>query len=431
MKQQTSFIWFLLIIGSIFFMNTCSLFDTNQDDESDRLTHEDITLELVDIDEPDMYSTSSASTRLNRAVKPVPGDVSIVLRATVVPPKASDGASLQASHVALSPDGKYAFVSYMLQGEAVYGALDIFDVSNPSWPVIISTNSFPAIDISTVLYDGSYVYIGGQSIDETGEGNSAYIRALKFTGNKLATTDTIIERSLPGYFTTDIATTDNAVYVTTGTNNAAGTLAVGIYVFKTGTLDDTMDITPVTANLPDVRSITATNKNIAIFEAKFEAPAADAALLVYDTNLDLDLVQTIPLDVTVLPESKAGLGYIGNYFVLAANRSGTVVIDPDLSTPVVTTIPAPNLESIDAANQSSNSVSTGTANSKTIYFISNGESGLWVGDSDSISTTDDWGISGTIRFGEGQSVNYAAAKNSVVVAAVGIGGLKIMELVSP
>jgi hypothetical protein len=38
------------------------------------------------------------------------------------------------------------------------------------------------------------------------------------------------------------------------------------------------------------------------------------------------------------------------------------------------------------------------------------------------------GVAGSIRFGPGESVNFVAGKNRVVVAAAGIGGVMIMEL---
>jgi hypothetical protein len=51
---------------------------------------------------------------------------------------------------------------------------------------------------------------------------------------------------------------------------------------------------------------------------------------------------------------------------------------------VVAGKPAPSLADIAATLQSSNAVSAGFANSKALFFIANGEGGLWVGDSESV-----------------------------------------------
>ncbi|MCK9171662.1 MAG: hypothetical protein M0P01_14725, partial [Treponema sp.] len=283
-------------------------------------------------------------------------------------------------------------------------------------------------DLSAAAYDGSYIYVGGQSLENTEAGKYAYVRAIKFTGKKPDTSSAAIELHLPGYFTTDIAADGNLVYVTTGTENSEGTLGAGLFVF---TFDGTTFTKVAHAGLPDARSVAvSTSGKIAVFEAASSIHNTESIVYSY-TYSDRSLSEHYTaVEADVLDESKAGIEFIGSYLMLAANRSGVRIFTTD-DTPVLSqTVPAPSLKTLSPDLQPSNAVSSGFANSKTIYFISNGEAGLWVGDADSISSTTD-GISGSIRFSNGISVNDVAAKNSTVVAAAGTGGVRILELASP
>lgn len=372
----------------------------------------------------------------NARASALPGGGGIYLRAEVRPPATPEGTSLQASHVALPPSANYAFVGYMLQGDAAYGALDVFDISNPSYPVLVTTALFPGIDISVVAYDASVVYLGGQKTDETGKGESAWVGAYDFTGNGHLASAPYAERSLPGYFVTDISVKGDVVYLTTGSQSPAypaTNLAVGAYALSRATLATTRSDT---GGLPDARSIIAGGNAVAAFTAQWANPATSAAVRIYDESLTE--AKSIALGATATAESKSGMAYFQGagtlgraYYAVALNQGGVAIVDPEGAGSVIATIPAPSLASIAADRQASNSISAGEANSAKLFFIANGEAGLWVGNLASINdaaASPAYGIEGTIRFGAGQSVNYAASKNRVVVAAAGTGGLKILEL---
>jgi len=165
----------------------------------------------------------------------------------------------------------------------------------------------------------------------------------------------------------------------------------------------------------------------------YDASGENVRLELFDGALDAATRTRIDVPgVGATPESKSGLAWIAsggkNLYAVSANRNGVAIVDAE-SGNLLTTIPAPDLSTVKPENQASNSVSTGTASDKATFFIANGEAGLYVGDLDLIGDAEaSWGIAGTIRFGEGQSVNYASSKNNVVVAATGTGGLKILEL---
>jgi hypothetical protein len=395
---------------------------------ADRLVHTDVELSLVDTTDATAYSDTAAS-KYTRALNTAPGNTVITEKAVVSSPHASDGTVMQASDVCIGPNGKYAFVTYMLKGESNSGMLDIIDVSNTAWPELLYSIDFSKTDLSAAAYDGSYIYAGGQSLENTLAGEYAYIRALKFTGNKPDTSASPIEQHMPGYFTTDIAAAGNLVYVTTGTENSDNTLGAGLFVFS---FDGSAFTQVGQERLPDARSVAVSaSGEIAVFEAPSirHNTAAAVYLYTYSPSDGLREESSIPVEADILDQSKAGLAFVGSYLMLAANRSGVRILNPaDGSNPA--TIPAPDLLTLSPDLQPSNTVSDGFANSRQIYFISNGEAGLWVGDAGAVTETSN-GLSGSIRFSGGISINDVAAKNSTVVAAAGTGGVRLLELSPP
>lgn len=208
---------------------------------------------------------------------------------------------------------------------------------------------------------------------------------------------------------------------------------VGLFALDPKTLEVKSS---VVSGYPDLRSvaISDTGNDVAIFEAVFDKISSlqTSNYLAIYSNGDLTKSPST-IDLSAYPassEAKSKLEYYNGLLLVAVNQSGVVIADPE-NMNVQANIPAPNLAGIDKANQSSNAVSVGTAESTDVVFIANGEAGLWVGDGDSIEkqkTNGTGSIAGSIRFGAGQSVNYVACKNSLVVAAVGTGGLKVLTL---
>jgi hypothetical protein len=394
-----------------------------------RVAYVGAQLSLLDIADATSYSleiVAGGRTILPRdSVKPVPGGLKIILQAQVTPPKAPDGTTLQASHIALSSNGKTAFIVYMEQGAGACGGLDVVDVSTPSRPRIVTSQLFPEVDIAAVAYDGTNIYMGGQKVDVSG--NDAYVAKIPWQGNKLGTA---VEQQLPGYFATGLVANGSYLYVTTGTTSVTKPDA-GMYVLNISDLNVAYSDTG--HNLDDLRSVAIVNGNPAAFTAQWPTETgasyeptvrfyADATLT--DTPTDLQLTGFI-----AQAEAKSWMESVGSYLLVACNLSGVAVINCS-STPTYTAnIPAPDLNPsiVPPDAQSSNAVSSGSASSKTLYFIANGEAGLWVGDASTLSSGMD-SVAGNIRFGSGQSVNYVAGRNSVVIAAAGTGGLMIMEL---
>ncbi|MEI6389328.1 MAG: hypothetical protein WCQ50_22195 [Spirochaetota bacterium] len=163
-----------------------------------RLTRPDQELALVDTSLPSAYSrglarTLSVASEPSRDLKPISG-LKILLRAEVAPPVASDGTPLQASHIAISSNGKTAYVASMQRGEAKFGGLDVFDVSNPSYPKLLSNELFPGGDIAALALDEKTLYLAGSKDDSRG---NAWVLSLPIQANGVVAA-AYRERHLPG-----------------------------------------------------------------------------------------------------------------------------------------------------------------------------------------------------------------------------------------
>ena len=437
MKKQYSrsqIFTFALILSAaaiLLLFAACTL--DNPPDASGRMSYLDEELNLVDIADASTYSRTSPGESRAIATKgaPAPGGAVIKLVAEVSPPEDEQGYELQASHVALTSNGKYAIVSYMLREDPASGALDIFNISNPSKPTLLTTTLFPDFDIAAVIEEGGTLFLAGQTPDQSDEGKSARVVSLSFSAAGAVDLTSQKSVQLPGYFATDLVRQNGLLFVTTGTYSLNQPSA-GLYALNPATLATSGN---VTGGYPDARSVAADGSDMAVFEAQYSNPAAGCSLDIYD-NGDLASAPSF-IDLSSYPataEAKAKLTYFpsAKLYLVATNRSGVAIVDAQAKS-LKAGIPAPSLAAslVPLENQTSNAVSMGNAGGKDIVLIANGEAGLWVGDGDLIKSQTSRttaSVNGSIRFGAGESVNFVASKNTFAVAAVGTGGLKMITI---
>jgi hypothetical protein len=431
-KQFTGFavlpLFVVALVSALIF--SCAI--PSSTDESGRVTYQNEDLRLVDITDATTYSRGAASMARGataRKAKPeLIGNVSITLTAEVEPPQDADGTSLQASHVWLTENGKYAIVGYMLQGDAISGAVDVIDVSEQARPKIVSTLLLPGFELAAVIEEANTLYLAGRTSAEDASGGWAHVEAYSISSKGVLGESALASVTLPGYFATALAFKTHKLYVTTGAYSDVQT-AVGLYVLDSATLAVTDQLT---TGLPDLRSVIVEGSDVSVLEASYGAPATDASIRTFAKG-ELDKAPTVHslASYPTTAESKSGLIAYGDVYFAALNRSGLAIVDPSAGSPVQGSIPVPSLEGIDPDKQSTNSVSTGDVGAKKLIYIANGEAGLWVAAADSIesqSGASTENIAGSIRFGAGESVNYIASKNKLAVAAVGTGGLKILTI---
>ncbi len=426
--------WLSAILLGIVLLAGCTL----GSDPDGRVTLLNEELVLVDIADSGSYSRTlspEGASRAVKAVKPAPGGATITFVAEVAPPEDALGRELQASHIALTSNGKYAIVSYMLRGTESSGAIDIIDVSKPSSPVLLRTTLFQDFDIAAVIEESGRLYLAGQKIGEPDVGNNAYVMAIDYsTSNGALNKATAAAIALPGHFATDLASHNGLLYVTTGAYSETQP-DVGLFALRLESGEFMIGESSV-GSYPDLRSIAAGSDSLAVFEAQTSSPVPSSVcrLDIYKEHVLGSPDMTVNLSsFPAQAEAKSKIGYFGDLFFVAANLSGVAIVDPDSGT-VRASIPAPSLGDLAPELQTSNAVSSGNASGKDIILIANGEAGLWVGDGDLVkvqtggTTRSLSSINGSIRFGLGESVNYVAGKSSLVVAAVGTGGLKVLNM---
>lgn len=415
-------------------------------DDSGRIVYAEEELSLVGIDDAQAYSRgmakaaslASSDSRGVKAPKPeVLGSVSIKLIAEVSPPRDATGNPLQASHVWLTSDGKTALVAYMTKGAAVYGAVDVINLSNANRPNITSTLSFSDFDVAAVLEEAGIAYLAGRSAAPGESGGLAHVRAYELKKGVLSASP-LAQITLPGYFATDLARQTGVLYVTTGAYDAADQPNVGLYALDPSTLTIKTGgyiATGLSSGLVDARSVKVSGSDVLVLNGSYASPSTTASIKRYaNGNLSAPSATYSLSSYPTSPEAKSYLEVFtskGKIFA-ALNRSGVAILDSSTGT-VQGAVPEPDFDPsvIPYEDQSSNSVSMGNTGAKNILYIANGEAGLWVGDADALASQSDAGadnIAGSIRFGLDESVNYVAGKNTVAVAAVGTGGLKVLTI---
>lgn len=413
-------------------------------DDSGRVSYSEEELSLVGIDDAQAYSRggaksaslSPASSRGVKAPKPeVLGSVTIKLIAEVSPPEDDSGAPLQASHVWLTADGKTALVAYMTKGASVYGAVDVINLSNANKPYVTSTVELPDFDVAAVIEESGTVYLAGRTSTAGADGGLAQVRAYELKKGVLGASP-LAQKTLPGYFATDLARQTGVLYVTTGAYDAASQPNVGLYALDPSSLQIKTggdDATGLSSGLVDARSVKVSGSDVLVLNGSYASLSTDASIKRYaNGNLSSASATYSLSSYPTSAEAKSYLEVFSGRILAALNRRGVAILNGSTGA-VQGSVPAPSFDFsvIPEEDQSSNSVSMGNTGKKNIVYIANGEAGLWVGDADALASQSGQSadnIAGSIRFGVDESVNYVAGKNTVAVAAVGTGGLKVLTI---
>jgi hypothetical protein len=433
----------VVFLASAILFSSCDLLLPWWDD-SGRIVYTEEELSLVGIDDAQAYSRGSAkavslspaSSRGVKAPKPeVLGSVTIKLIAEVASPEDASGNPLQASHVWLTEDGKTALVAYMTKGAAVYGAVDVINLSNANKPYVTSTLLFSDFDVAAVIEEAGTVYLAGRTANAGADGGLAQVRAYELKKGVLGSSP-LAQKTLPGYFATDLARQTGVLYVTTGAYDAANQPKVGLYALDPSTLevkDGGDSATGLASGLVDARSVKVSGSDVLVLNGTYSSTSTAASIKRYANGTLSSASATYSLSsYPTSAEAKSYLEIFSGKILAALNRSGVAILNGSTGV-VLGSVPAPSFDFsvIPEEDQASNSISLGNTGAKNIVYIANGEAGLWVGDADALasqsgSSADN--IAGSIRFGVDESVNYVAGKNTLAVAAVGTGGLKVLTI---
>lgn len=326
------------------------------------------------------------------------GNVVLMLRAEIDPPVLNDQ-ELRATHVDIVSG--FAYVSYNVEGQPYMGGVEVFDVSNPTRPRIISQALFSGTDVSAVAYSNQRIYLAEATTDE-GFATPAALEEIFLEGEEL--TDSSRRVDLPSYVATGVAVVDGGVYVTSGTGEEA---EGGLTILSQQSLE-----VLVTDIFDDARDVDYNQSEVVVLQG------TPGRLRIYNRESG-DLVRTFESGGADIPESKSTIEVLHDRVYMAAGNEGMKVVSLtdgsiiDALDPVV-------LEDVDPELTVTNAVTV----NEDLVLMANGEAGVYV----AALSDDGMELLGFMNF-ESTSANYVKSQDNVIFVASGMGGLKILEAV--
>lgn len=373
-----------------------------------RVTYHDdtVALDTVGIGYPSAPAPL-ASASIGRSSTASQAGWVLKLKAEIAPPVVG-GQMLQATSVSIV--GNLAVVSYGMVGSTYLGAVDVIDVSNKNQPVLLSEAVFQNTDVFAVTASGQNVYVA-EATSDTAFASPAVFEIMQLQGNQLVLSGNQ-RRALSSFVVTSVAASATRAYATTGD-------AGGLFGLNPATL-------AVTDSIPlhDARWVTVVSGKVVVIQG------TPGKLTVYDES-NMGLVGSWSFGGANMAESKSQADFAGGKAFIAAGDSGVRV--HSISTGLkVGSVPRPNPDSLGLSP--SVVVTNAVAVDQDLMFISNGEAGVYLAQgSQAFSTTGSEvqqtiTVRGKLRFGNLQSVNHVALSGGTLIAAAGLGGLKIVQV---
>ncbi len=403
----------ILIALAVYFMPGCSkIFDNDDDDDdsdSERITvnndagdlqsriqykHEDIEIDTTGV--------------VQKIAKPykkkfIPENLTLILVAEVHSPE-HNGFTLQATDIELK--GNKAYVSYNIAGSTFLGAVDIFDISDPDKPVLLSSAVFKDTDVNGITIDGDYLYLAS-SAESPSYYSPAVCERVKLKGGLLSSKSTIVD--LPSYAATDVSIAGDKVYVTSGALNGY----VTILDKKTLAKEDSLEV-------DDARGVDASSSDVAV------VAGTSARLYIFDAGAS-NLRAEHSLSGATIPFSKSTVEVYGPNAVMALGDGGTQIFDITAGSLVVT-IPPPEVSGVDPSDSVTNAASA----FDNLLFMACGGAGIYTAYADpdfkNTLSSEDVNVVGRFSFSDAPSVNHAAFSKNTLFVAAGLKGLKILTV---
>jgi hypothetical protein len=333
----------------------------------------------------------------------------LTLVAQVTPPTVN-GSLVEATHVAFS--GNLAYVSYGTRGQSQGGAVDVFDVSNPAVPQLISQGLFARTDVTALTVGNGSLYMA-EGTDDLGFSDRAVVEKVTLdAAGKLTTTSTRV--SVPSYIATGIDYISGIVLVTSG---SGGPRTGGFSALDGSTLaslyqDPFLDARDVTVSAAGTEAIVV--------------QGTPGRLRRYTTTkTGGSFTGSSAVGGLSIPESKSSIASGANFVAVALGDGGTAILDPS-SYAKIETVPLPVVAGVLTPDAVTNSV---TASYRAL-FMANGGAGVFVANiAYKLSTTStNVTVVGQLQFPGRVSANYVASNGRNVFVADGLGGLKILQL---
>jgi len=358
-------------------------------------------------------NTGPAALKLPSAARRAPR-LSFRLISQVLPPIVN-GDRVQATSVTITRGGA-AVISYNMRGAPRLGAVDWINNSSRRHLRLTSGIIFTDSDINAVNSDGSYVYTA-VATNSSDYPFPAVMERMKIR-HRSTTLEGNVRVPLTSFAATSVLPTRNAVYATAGNQG-------GIYAF------DANNLTPLAEYpLHDARWIALDEIN----ERLVVVQGTPGVLSVFKEGDFLggtmNLLNTFSFPGANIAESKSTVEVVGGKAFIAAGPEGVQIMCLNDGS-IIGSIPRPDPASLglDPAVVVTNAVAV----DNNLLFISNGEAGVYVAQSDknfSANNCDTQNITvlGKLSLGNLQSANHVAYKSHYLYIAAGLGGVKVVKV---
>tara|TARA_B100001079_G_scaffold271741_1_gene291115 strand:+ start:8718 stop:10382 length:1665 start_codon:yes stop_codon:yes gene_type:complete len=400
--------WIILSILVISCSDSNNNFDENEyTQENFKINNDAGTLEnVLNRNGAGVLSISSITAikanRSKQAVEdedPQVSNIALEQIATVDPPIV-DGTTLRASHVKI--DGNYAYVTYMMEGEAYLGGLDIINIEDKTNPFVTSRVTSDIVDFTSAYFSNGRLYFAS-AVDTDELLNLEYRANLGYVnvsaGNFLQNFQL---KPIEGNVAVDISGFDDKII---GVSGATGVL--GLY--------DAVSLETIAEQpIPDLRSIAYGNNKIAVL-------SGSEGLAMYNPG-DLSVLNRINTP-NLASESKRTIAFKDQAILVAEGGNGVGIYDSNSgNTLQQLSIPLP----VDAAYDSEDVVTNAVSIAGDFILMANGGAGFGIAKLDENNTLVEEGIVDL----EGSS-NYIQSDGDYIFVASGTGGLKIIKVSQP
>lgn len=317
----------------------------------------------------------------------------LVQIAEVKPPVDANGRTLQASHVTVN--GNYAYVSYIMRGDAYSGAIDVINISDPYKPKLVTSALIPNTDITSLTFTGANLIIGAAKDtdkDPLLKTNPAIAFNMELSSGLL--TDKLKTNYLESRVTTDVAANASNYFAVTGDNGS---------LFKLST--STKEITGKVA-VSDLRSMALTGDKVVTLSGtkgvNIYSQSTLALQKTFKTSTDISgAKRTMDIDGTKLFVSEGANG-LGVYDINSGSK----------------------LQTLGITAAAEDNVTNAVSFNDGYAFVANGALGLNVYQSATqLNLLGSVGIAG--------SSNYVKSSGNYIYVASGTGGLKIIKMEKP
>ncbi|MFC0777381.1 hypothetical protein [Flavobacterium sp. HJSW_4] len=374
--------------------------DDNNDNKNDGQSSNNITItsdqstlnQRLDLTNSGVISIENGSLT-GKAAETASTSFPLVQIAEVKPPVDANGRTLQASHVTVN--GNYAYVSYIMRGDAYSGAIDVIDVSDPYKPKLVTSALIPSTDITSLTFSGSNLIIGAaKDVDKDTQlaGNPAIVFNMELSSGLL--TDKLKTNYLESRVTTDVAANASNYFAVTGDNGS---------LFK---INSSTKALAGKAAMADLRSIALTSDKVVTL-------SGTKGVNVYNqSTLALQKSFTTSVDVS---GAKRTMDVDGTKLFVSEGPNGLGVYDINSGS---------KLQTIGITTAAEDNVTNAVSFNDGYAFVANGALGLNV-----YQSTTQLNLLGSV--GIAGSSNYVKSSGNYIYVASGTGGLKIIKMEKP